>query len=173
MPETTIRRRLHGRKSHAETRANGHKLNQFEEEVLEKKLLEADKRGFSILPEFLRGMAQILLRERIQDPSATLGVNWAYKFIKRHPALRTRYNRRITYQHTKQEDPKIIKQWFATVREAIQEHGIHEDDIWSFDETDFAMGLCSTSKVLPQWSAVKDLAGLFKGIANGSQSSNA
>jgi hypothetical protein len=148
VPETTLRRRLNGSKSRAETRANGHKLNQFEEEVLEKKLLEADKRGFSIRPEFLRGMAQILLRERTQDPTATLGVNWAYKFIKRHPALRTRYNRRITYQRAKQEDPNIIKQWFTTVREAIQEHGIHDDDIWNFDETGFAMGLCSTSKVI-------------------------
>jgi hypothetical protein len=42
VPETTLRRRLNGSKS----RANGHKLNQFEEEVLEKKILEADKRGF-------------------------------------------------------------------------------------------------------------------------------
>ena len=35
-----------------------------------------------------------------------------------------------------------------TVYEAIQEHGIHEDDIWNFDETGFAMGLCTTSKVI-------------------------
>jgi hypothetical protein len=42
-------------------------------------------------------MAQILLCERIGDPVATISVNWAYKFVKRHPALCTRYNRRITY----------------------------------------------------------------------------
>jgi hypothetical protein len=34
------------------------------------------------------------------------------------------------------------------VHATIQEHGIHEDDIWNFDETDFAMGLCSTAKVI-------------------------
>ena len=56
--------------------------------------------------------------------------------------------RRITYQRAKQEDPKVLKQWFETVRKAIQEHGIHEDDIWNFDETGFAMGLCTTSKVI-------------------------
>lgn len=32
-----------------------------------------------------------------------------------------------------------MKQWFETVHEAIQEHGIHKDDMWNFDETDFAM----------------------------------
>jgi hypothetical protein len=148
VPKTTLLRRLKGSRPRSETRANGHKLQAVEEEVLLKQLLEADKRGFPIRPEFLRGMAQILLRERLQTSTAVLGINWAYSFVKRHPQLRTRYNRRITYQRARQEDPKVIIPWFQTVHAAIQEHGIHEDDIWNFDETGFAMGLCSTSKVI-------------------------
>ena len=31
--------------------------------------------------------------------------------------------------------PSVLKQWFGTVHDAIKEHGIHEDDIWNFDET--------------------------------------
>jgi hypothetical protein len=148
VPESTLRERLSGVKPRTETRANSHRMTVIEEKSLVKHLLDADKRGFFIRPEFLRGMAQILLRARTHDPTATLGVNWAYKFVKRHPELCTRYNRRISYQRARQEDPKVIKQWFETVREAIQEHGIHEDDIWNFDETGFAMGLCTTSKVI-------------------------
>ena len=148
IPESTLRARLQGRQPRVETRANGHKLTPIEEETLVKRLLYADKRGFLIRPQFLRGMAQILLYERTQSPTSVLGVNWAYSFVKRRPELRTRFNRRITYQHAKQEDPKIIKPWFETIREAIQEHGIHEDDIWNFDETGFAMGLCSSSKII-------------------------
>jgi len=34
------------------------------------------------------------------------------------------------------------------ILEAIQEHGIHEDDIWYFDEIGFAMGLCTASGVI-------------------------
>jgi hypothetical protein len=34
------------------------------------------------------------------------------------------------------------------VHTTIQEHGIHEDDIWNFDETGFTMGLCTTLKVI-------------------------
>ena len=119
VPEPTLRARLNGRKPRLETRANGHKLTALEEEVLTKRLLDADKRGFLIRPEYLRGMAQILLHERTRDPTATISVNWAYKFIKRHPALCTRYNRRITYQRAKQEDLKVIKQWFVIMHEAI------------------------------------------------------
>jgi hypothetical protein len=108
----TFRDRLRGVKSRTETRANCHKLTAREEDVLAKRLLDADKRGFSIRPQYLRGMAHILLSERTQDPTAIIGINWAYKFVKRHPALHTRYNRRITYQRAKQEDPRVIKPWF-------------------------------------------------------------
>src|SRR5699024_697552 len=105
--ESSLRKRLNGIKPRAETRANCLKLTEYEEEVLVKRLLDADKRGFSIRSEFLRGMAQILLHEHMQDPTTVLGINWAYSFAKRRPELRTRYNRRITYQRAKQEDPKV------------------------------------------------------------------
>ncbi|KAJ5682066.1 uncharacterized protein N7477_002006 [Penicillium maclennaniae] len=96
VPEPTLRARLRGRKPRSETRANGHNLTAVKEEVLIKRALDADKRGFSIRPQFLREMAYILLRERTQDPTAII-------------ALRKRYNRRITYQRAKQEDPMILQ----------------------------------------------------------------
>ena len=90
VPEPSLRARIKGRKPRSETRTNSHKLSVLEEDVLAKRLVDADKRGFSIRPEFLRGMAQILLSERTKDSLQTLGLNWASKFVKRHPALRTR-----------------------------------------------------------------------------------
>lgn len=140
MPESTLHTRLAGIKPRSETCANSHGLTEVEEKSLIKKILDADKRGFPIRPEFLRGMAEILLRERLHDSKATLGINWASTFIKRHPEVRTRYNRRISYQRAKQEDPRVINQWLNIVYEAIQKHGIHEDDIWNFDETGFCNG---------------------------------
>ena len=97
VPETTLREWLAGIKPQSETRANGYKLTEIEEESLVKQLLDADKRGFAIRPEFLRGMAQILLRERLHDSTATLRVNWTSTFVKRHSELHTRYNQHITY----------------------------------------------------------------------------
>ena len=47
----------------------------------------------------------------------------------------------MPYQKAKQKDPMIIQSWLDTVYGAIQEHGIHEDDVWNFDETGFAMPL--------------------------------
>ena len=65
------------------------------------------KEGFPIKPEFLHGMAEILLHERLHDSKAILGVNWASTFIKRHSEVHTQYNRRISYQRAKQEDPRL------------------------------------------------------------------
>jgi hypothetical protein len=62
--------------------------------------------------------------------------------------VRTRYNQRITYQRAKPRDPKGIEPWFEVVPATFQEHGIHEDDIWNFDETDFEMGMCTTSRAI-------------------------
>src|ERR1700704_5370978 len=93
-------------------------------------------------------MANILLQKRTKQLTAVVGINWPSTFIKRRPELRIRYNRRITYQRAKMEDPKIIREWFQRVQQSIIQYGIHQDDIWNFDETGFAMGLCSTAKVI-------------------------
>jgi len=93
-------------------------------------------------------MAQILLCKQTQDSIVFIGINWVYNFIKHHPALCTQYNQHISYQHAKQEDPNVIRQWFETIQEAIQEHDIHKNDIWNFNKTGFAIGLCSTSKII-------------------------
>lgn len=117
--ETTLRAQLDGRKSRSESRASGYILSSIAEDALVKQLLDADRRGLLIRPEFLRGMAQILLREQTHDSTATLGVNRASTFIKRHPELRTQYNWRILYQRAKQENPKIINKWFKVISKAI------------------------------------------------------
>lgn len=93
-------------------------------------------------------MARILLRGCLQDSTTEFRVNWAYKLIKRHEELRIQYNQRVTYQRAKQEDPRVIQEWFESVYAVIQEYYIYEYNIWNFYETGFAMGLCSTSKVI-------------------------
>jgi hypothetical protein len=117
-------------------------------------------------------MAQSLLQERTQDPTAALGVNWAYSFTKRRPELRTRYNRRITYQRAKQEDPMVIKEWVATVREAIQEHGSMKMISGTLMKPALQWDSVQAPRLSLQWSVVKDLGGSFREIASGSQSLN-
>ena len=92
VPKSTLCKQLSGVKPHIETHVNSHRITVIEEKSLIKHLLDADKRGFLIQPKFLHGMAQILLRARTHNPTTTLGINWAYKFVKHYPELCIRYN---------------------------------------------------------------------------------
>jgi hypothetical protein len=80
--------------------------------------------------------------------SATVGKNWATKFIARHETLRSKYNRKYDYQRAKCEDPELIRAWFQRVQRTKAEYGILDDDTYNFDETGFQMGVITTAKVV-------------------------
>ena len=67
-------------------------MTEIEEKSLIKKILDADKQGVPIQPEFLCGMAGILLQEQLHDSRVTLGANWASIFIKHYSEVHTWYN---------------------------------------------------------------------------------
>lgn len=42
----------------------------------------------------------------------------------------------------------MLSEWFDRVKLAVATYGILLEDIYNFDETGFAMGLCATAKVV-------------------------
>lgn len=42
----------------------------------------------------------------------------------------------------------MIQGWLKTLGDTLTEHGIQAEDIYNFDETGFAMGLCAATKVV-------------------------
>ena len=148
MPESTLRTRLRGTTNRAESRANGHKLTEIEEEVLKQWILSLDLRGAAPTKAHVREMANILLAKRGSTPIQTVGQKWVYNYTQRHPELESRLSRQYDCQRAKQENPKVIQAWFNTVRATIEQYGILPDDIYNFDETGFAMGLCAHQKVI-------------------------
>jgi hypothetical protein len=93
----------------------------------------------------VREMANILLAERCQQ---TVGEKWVYNFVNRHDEVKARFSRRYNYERAKCEDPKVIQEWFECIQRTIMQYGILPEDIYNFDETGFAMGLISTTKVI-------------------------
>ena len=90
-------------------------------------------------------MANQLLYVRDAPP---VGKLWAYNFVKRQPELRTRWTRKYDYQRAKCEDPKVIGEWFALVRNVKAKYSILDDDTYNFDETRFIMGIIFTGIVV-------------------------
>ncbi|EED14743.1 pogo transposable element, putative [Talaromyces stipitatus ATCC 10500] len=128
IPRTTLRDRLKGIEYKGEKRANHHKLTQSEEDSLVKWVLDLDRRGLPPRHSLVREMVNYLLQQHGKSQVGKTG----------------KYN----YERAKCEDPKIIQEHFDRVRAAISEYGILPEDIYNFDETGFAMGLCASAKVI-------------------------
>jgi hypothetical protein len=110
-----------------------------------------ERRGYPPHIVDVRRMAEaLLIRRDASTQPPTIGKNWIYKWIKKHPQLDARLARTLDSQRAKNEDPKVIKEWFERVQNTQQEYGITDDDTHNFDETGFAMRIATldSSKVV-------------------------
>jgi hypothetical protein len=148
---TTLTRRHQGTPSRSDTASPNRKLTLTEETALVKWILDMDTRGMPPTQALVQEMAELLLRERVQNassPAPKLGQHWVQRFITRYPELKTQYNRKYDYQRAKCEDPEVIRAWFRLVQNTIAKYGVVDEDIYNFDETGFQMGVISTAKVV-------------------------
>jgi hypothetical protein len=93
----------------------------------------------------VRDIANILLS---QHGNQEISKKWIYRLVQCRPDIKSRFSRRYNYERAKYEDPKIIQEYFDHVREAILKYDILPEDIYNFNKTSFAMGLCATVKVI-------------------------
>jgi hypothetical protein len=65
------------------------------------------------------------------------------------PTLFERLERHKTpFRNIPREDPAVISEWFALVRNTKAKYGIVDDDIYNFDETGFMMGIIFAGMVV-------------------------
>ena len=145
VPRSTLRDRVNGLVFRQTMRTKSFKMSQLDEDTLTKWILSMDDRGVAPRQAMVRRMANTLLTVTGTD---VVGKNWVYEYIKRTPAIQTRFSRRYNYSRALQEDPRTLREWFQRVEDTITRYGILPDDIYNFDETGFAMGLVSTAKVV-------------------------
>jgi hypothetical protein len=142
VPESTLRNRLRGRVAQRGSRNVNRKLRDSEETALIQWIESMEKRGFAPHIIDVKRMAEALLLKRGSHASqAPIGRHWVYRFLEKHPQLRTRLSRKLDSQRARCEDPELFKAWFQRVQQAIELYGILDEDIYNVDETGFAMGL--------------------------------
>jgi hypothetical protein len=137
--------RLRGIPPRRDISANSRKLIDLEESVLSNYILELDSKGFPPRLCIVEDMANRLIELR---DGKRVGPRWAANFVRRHPELRTRFQRKYDYQRAKCEDPNVIRGWFELIKHTIAKYAIQESDIYNFDETGFMMGVISTGMVV-------------------------
>ncbi|KAF4490738.1 Pogo transposable element with ZNF domain [Colletotrichum fructicola Nara gc5] len=145
VPESSLRDRMNNRPRRETTQPQRHKLDAIEEKTLLQYVIEQDSRGFPLRLAGVEDMANLLLRARNGEP---VGKRWARRFVDSQPALKTKFNRPYDYQRALQEDPEVISEWFALLRNMMAKYGIQEGDLYNFDETGFMMGMITASMVV-------------------------
>lgn len=92
--EATLRRYSKGQLPRGEIIANCRKLDNLEESVLVREILNLDLRGFAPRISDVEDMANRLLKTR---DATRVGTRWVQRFIQRHPELKTRLSRPYDY----------------------------------------------------------------------------
>ena len=144
---TTLYDRIYGRVARGGYRPVGRKFTTTEEEILREWLLAMDKRDYPMTPSNLRSAANLLLQARC-GPDVCGGQNWPTRYINRQPELKSQYNRKYDHQRALCENPILISQRFNLVDSTVTKYDIQSLDIYNFDETGFALGIASTSRVI-------------------------
>jgi hypothetical protein len=105
VPLSTLSDRIAGRTYRLETKANGLKLTELEEEVIVRNILDMDSRGFAPQLAGVEDMANFILKSQ---GGRRVGKLWAYRFVQQQPDLKTRFNRVYDFQRALCEDPELI-----------------------------------------------------------------
>jgi hypothetical protein len=145
VPESTLRLRMNGHTTLHERPPPNLKLNNLEEEVIIRYILDLDIRGFAPRLAGVEDMANYILESR---GGRRVGKLWASRFVQRRPELKTRFNRVYDFQRALCEDPELIGAWFQLVENMRAKYGVLDCDFYNFDETGFMMGIISPAMVV-------------------------
>ncbi|KAK8086811.1 transposase [Apiospora phragmitis] len=121
IPRSTLISRLHGRQSRRESKSAYQKLSPVQEKHLADWILAQEALGVAPTHTQIKELAQRVLA--LHGNPMPLGKNWIESFLRRHPALRTKRQRRIDSQRINGASTEAIK---PENRHNMDEHGILE-----------------------------------------------
>jgi hypothetical protein len=145
VPHSTLCDRINGRTTLHERRPVITKLTILEEEVIIRNILDLDSRGFAPRLASVEDIANYILESR---GGKRVGKLWAYRFVQRQPALKTRFNRVYDFQRALCKDSELISSWFRLVKNIRAKYGVLDCDFYNFDETSFIIGVICPATVV-------------------------
>ena len=95
------------------------------------------KVGNSVQHEFIREMAEHLIKHRVEDDQIVpqLGSSWVPSFLRRYRHLKTTMSHTIETSRIKDVTKEQILHFNQEFRRMIKEHNIRIEDTFNADET--------------------------------------
>jgi hypothetical protein len=153
LSHASLQRRLRGGVSSHQRHKEQSLLSEEQEKLLQSWILEAESNGHPVTNPYVRELAG-LISNRSGGP-ATVGQNWVSRFIKRHPAIKSKVGRKIDALRIQNTTPAALTEWFALFKRTQQTHNVKPQHIWNMDETGIALGVCKNQWVIGKTSTSK------------------
>ena len=157
IPRSTLYDRQRGLNSHAQAHESEQNLSLPEERELVKWVTQLTIVGYPASHGLVHEMAEVIRKRRvasINDSSIEhvsykpLGKKWTYRFLLRHPELRTVIGDDIELARLKEASRETINHWFHTIASIIADNNIWPQDIYNMDESGFSIGMIEATRVI-------------------------
>ena len=137
----SLHARVHkGRQSATDYGKSCRKLNEIEELAILQFIDRWCQLGFPPRYKMVREKAQKLLALRVCNPEP-LGVNWATRFLNRHPDYKSKFPRHLDQERYMNTNPEVFEQWFNLYQETLVRYGIASGDVYNMDAKGILMGV--------------------------------
>jgi len=135
--ESTLRKRLKGRKSRREAREAQQLLTCQEEKALVDWVSRATAVGNPVPHQYIKEMAEEIRRSRVgvEEFFRPLGTTWMEAFLGRHCQLQTKLSKAIEVSRVRDVTQEQVLTFNDEFRKVIQEKNIKLENIYNSDET--------------------------------------
>lgn len=141
-----VRNRISGQISRRTFAQKRMKLSPFEESVIEKFCYKVYDWGWPASPKHVIRMANEICK--VKGLETTVGKNWIYNFLVRHPGLRTRIASPRSMDRIVAQDYRVFDHWFDLFIAQRALYNIDDADIWNMDEKGVALGIAGKQRVI-------------------------
>jgi Tc5 transposase DNA-binding domain len=154
---STLKRRVDGGKSIAESREPQQLLTIAEEKALARWISRLTASGYPVTHALIEEMAEEIRKRRvvgINEPTVQyveyepLGEQWTQRFIQRHSYLSMALSRSIELASITEASPQAIEHWYNVLFQTIDDLGISSANTYSCDESGFGVGKSKTKRVV-------------------------
>jgi len=142
--ESTLKKRLNGRKSRAQAREAQQQLTRQEEKALVDWISQATAAGNPVPHPYVKEMAEEIRKSREGERGEflrPLGTTWMEAFLGRHPQLRTKLSKAIEGSRVRDVTREQILNFNREFRHTIKEKDIKSENIYNCDETGTILSL--------------------------------
>ncbi|ERF69424.1 hypothetical protein EPUS_09427 [Endocarpon pusillum Z07020] len=119
------------------------KLDEAQEAALLLYIHNLDDIGQSLRLDQLRSTANSILKQDYtgEDSPPIVSDHWTQRFLERYPGLCKMKQKPLELERKLAHDPRVFSNWFRRFHQLRTKYGVADEDIWTFDETGFRIGM--------------------------------